>query len=140
MNLPGEREKVYRNRSHALPVRKMYVSHVEKVKKEKVDMEGMDGQKTRGVWIQWLIREEQGAENYALRLFTVKPGGVIPKHQHPWEHEIFVLEGEGIIGAGDKEVEVSAGNFAYIEPDIPHWYRNTGEKEWKFLCIIPIRK
>ncbi|MCD6370263.1 MAG: cupin domain-containing protein [Thermoplasmata archaeon] len=118
----------------------MYVSHVDKVKKEKVEMKGMDGQHTKGVWIQWLIREEQGAENYALRLFTLEPGGTIPKHQHPWEHEIFVLEGKGIIGAGDREIEVSAGNFAYIEPDIPHWYRNTGEVVWKFLCIIPIKK
>ena len=118
----------------------MYVGHIEDVKKEKVDMEGMDGQKTKGVWIQWLIREDQGAENYALRLFTLEPGGVIPKHQHPWEHEIFILSGEGIIGAGETEVTVHEGNFLYIEPDIPHWYRNESDKELKFLCIIPIRK
>ncbi len=118
----------------------MYVSHVDKVKKEKVEMTGIDGEETRGVWIQWLIREEQGAENYAMRLFTVEPGGVIARHQHPWEHEIFVLEGKGIIGAGEEEVEVSAGNFAYIEPDVPHWYRNTGDGLWKFICIIPIKK
>ncbi len=118
----------------------MYVSHIEDVPKEKVDMEGIDGERTKGVWIQWLIREEQGAENYALRLFTMEPGGIIPKHQHPWEHEIFVLEGEGIIGAGDREVRVKAGKFLYIEPDVPHWYRNESDGEFKFLCIIPIRK
>ncbi len=118
----------------------MYISHIDDVKKEKVHMVGMDGTETKDVWIQWLIREEQGAENYALRLFTMGPGGIIPKHQHPWEHEIFVLEGEGIIGAGEREVKVHSGNFLYIEPDVPHWYRNESEEEFKFLCIIPIRK
>ena len=118
----------------------MYVSHIKDVPKERVDMEGMDGERTKGVWIQWLIREEQGAENYALRLFTVEPGGKIPKHQHPWEHEIFVLSGEGVVGAGEEEVKVREGNFLYIEPDVPHWYRNEGDGDFKFLCIIPIRR
>ena len=112
----------------------VYVSNINKVEKQKVVMEGI-----RGVWIQWLISKEQGAENYAMRLFTVEPNGVIPKHQHPWEHEIFILEGKGLIGAGDEEVEVKEGDFAYIEPNVPHWYRNTGNREWKFLCIIPMK-
>lgn len=112
----------------------MFASHINEVKKEKVEMEGAEG-----VWIQWLIAGKEGAKNYAMRLFTLEKGGRIPRHQHPWEHEIFVLEGHGIIGAGEEEKEVKAGNFAYIEPDIPHWYRNTGDSEWKFLCVIPIK-
>ncbi len=72
-----------------------------------------------------------------MRLFSVAPRTVIPKHQHPWEHEIFVLKGRGIIGARNEEKEVSEGNFAYIEPNVPHWYKNIGDEEWLFLCIIP---
>ena len=112
----------------------MKVSHINDVEKEKVEMEGAEG-----VWIQWLIAKKDGAENYAMRLFTIEKGGKIPIHQHPWEHEIFVLEGKGIIGAGEEEREVRKGSFAYVEPDIPHWYRNTGDGEWKFLCIIPMK-
>ena len=112
----------------------MYLSKVKDVEKEKVDMKGVE--KT---WIQWLIASKEGAGNYAMRLFTVEPGGVIGKHNHPWEHEIYFLEGKGIVGAGEEEKEVEPGNFAYIEPDIPHWYRNTGESDWKFLCIIPMK-
>ncbi len=112
----------------------MIVSHINDVEKEKVEMEGAEG-----VWIQWLVAKKDGAENYAMRRFTLERGGKIPRHQHPWEHEIFVLEGQGIIGAGEEEREVKAGSFAYVEPDIPHWYRNTGDGEWKFLCVIPIK-
>ncbi len=117
----------------------MYVSHIDEVKKEKVEMMGADGSTAKGTWIQWLISKEQGAENYAMRLFTLEPGGIIPRHQHPWEHEIFVIKGRGVIGAGDEEREVIEGSFAYIPPDVPHWYRNTGDEEWKFICVIPIR-
>ncbi len=113
----------------------MYVSHIDKVEKQKVEMEG-----AKGAWIQWLIKDTEGAENYAMRLFTLEPGAEIPRHMHPWEHEIFILEGKGVIGAGEEEVEVHEGNFLYIEPDVPHWYKNTGDREWKFLCIIPIVK
>jgi len=112
----------------------MYLGHIDDVKKEKVKMEG-----TSGTYIQWLISKRQGAENYAMRLFTLEPGGKIAKHQHPWEHEIYVLQGEGKIGAGEEEVVAKAGNFLYIEPDVPHWYENTGTGDMKFLCIIPMK-
>ncbi len=108
----------------------MYVSHISKIRKEEVDI-------AKNVWVQWLITKEHGAKNFAMRLFTVAPGASIPKHQHPWEHEIFVLKGYGIIGAGNEEREVGEGNFAYIQPDVPHWYRNIGDEEWIFLCMIP---
>ena len=110
------------------------MGNINNVKKEKVEMEGAE--KT---WIQWLITKKQGAENYAMRLFTIEVNGKIPRHQHPWEHEIFVLEGNGIIGCFDEEKEVKEGDFLYIEPDVPHWYKNNGNKPWKFLCIIPYK-
>ncbi|MCD6474369.1 MAG: cupin domain-containing protein [Thermoplasmata archaeon] len=112
----------------------MYHNNINNVKKEKVEMEG-----AVGAWIQWLITKERGAANYAMRLFTIEPDGKIPRHQHPWEHEIFVLEGTGIIGCCEEEKEVKEGDFLYIEPDVPHWYRNNGDKPWKFLCIIPYK-
>ncbi len=113
----------------------MYIGNIDKVKKEKVDMEGSE--KT---WIQWLITNKQGAERYAMRLFTMEPGGVIARHEHPWEHEIFILEGNGVVGCCDDEMEVKPGDFLYIEPNVPHWYKNNGKNEFKFLCIIPYLK
>lgn len=46
--------------------------------------------------IRWLITKKDGAENFAMRLFEVEPNGYTPWHQHDWEHEVFILEGEGI--------------------------------------------
>ena len=43
--------------------------------------------------IRWLITKEIGAKNFAMRLFEMKSGGSSPYHSHPWEHEVFILEG-----------------------------------------------
>jgi len=113
----------------------LYITHVDKVEKKPVDFKG-----AKDAYIQWLVDPSAGAKNFAMRMFTIKPGGEIPKHSHWYEHEIFVLKGKGVIGAGDKEYEVSEGNVIYVPPNIPHWYRNTGSEDWVFICVIPLRK
>jgi len=112
-----------------------YITHVKNVKVKPVEMEG-----AKGAYVQWLIDSSKGAERFAMRIFTIKPGGVIPRHSHWYEHEIYVVKGGGIIGAGDKEYEVYEGNAIYVPPNIPHWYRNNRSEDWVFICIIPLKK
>ncbi len=58
-----------------------------------------------GVKIRWLITEETGAPNFAMRQFTVAPGGSTPQHTHSWEHEAYILEGSGTIQGGEEVKE-----------------------------------
>ena len=55
------------------------------------------------VTVRWLITKEMGAEHFAMRLFELESGGYTPLHVHDWEHEVFILEGEGLVVAGDEE-------------------------------------
>ncbi len=112
----------------------MYIGDVRDVRKEKVTVGD-----TVHTYIQWLITKDQGAENYAMRFFTIKPKGKISRHSHPWEHEIYMLHGTCKIGAGEEEVIAKEGNFLYIEPDVPHWYENVGDDDVQFICIIPMK-
>jgi len=41
--------------------------------------------------IRWLNNE--GSRNFAVRNIEIESNGYSPCHSHPWEHEIFVLEG-----------------------------------------------
>ncbi len=109
----------------------MYAKHYTEIEKEKTSHEG--------VYIRRLIDKKAGAKNYVMRMFELEPGAEIPKHSHPREHEIYVLEGEGIIGAGDEEVLVKPGYVLFIPENIPHRYKNTGSTVRKFLCIIPCK-
>lgn len=88
--------------------------------------------------IEWLVDRHDGAPNFEMRRFTIKPGGSIPRHYHPdIEHEQYVLKGRYKIGIGDKVHEVKAGDSVYIPAGTPHWYRNTGKVNAEFLCVVP---
>ena len=114
----------------------MYLSNIDKVKLEDVVMEGASKVK-----IQWLINEQTGAPNFAMRLFTVGEGGHTPLHKHDFEHEILVFSGKGILVDGTgKEQTIERGNFAYVPPNETHQFRNAGKEELKFICLVPIKK
>ncbi len=93
----------------------------------------------RGLKVRWLITREDGAENFAMRLFELEPQGYSPHHTHDWEHEVYVLEGRGVIKIGDVEHEVEPGYFAFIPPNEPHSIINRGDKPLRFLCLIPYK-
>jgi quercetin dioxygenase-like cupin family protein len=95
------------------------------------------GEGASGLKVRWLITKDIGAENFAMRLFEMNPGGHSPLHSHDWEHEVFVLEGEGVVVAGSEEIEFKAGDAIFVPPNEKHQFKNTGKKLVKFLCLVP---
>ena len=59
--------------------------------------------------IQVLISSQEGP-NFALRKFSMLPGGGMPRHTNTVEHEQYVLRGRAKIGIGDEIHEVKAGD------------------------------
>jgi len=86
--------------------------------------------------IQVLISAQEGP-HFALRRFVMEPGGGMPNHTNTVEHEQYVLRGRARIGIAADEFEVRAGDVVFIPAGVPHWYRNEGEEDFEFLCIIP---
>ena len=84
-----------------------------------------------------LLDESDGTPHFALRRFTLAPGATVPEHTNEVEHEQYVLEGEYVVGVGDEEYEVSAGDSLLIPAGTIHWYRNEGDTEGAFLCAVP---
>ena len=88
--------------------------------------------------IEWLIDRNDGAPNFELRKFRIRPGGSIPKHYHPAiEHEQYVLAGKYEVGIGKKTHRLKAGDSLFIPAGTIHWYTNKGKKDAEFLCIVP---
>jgi quercetin dioxygenase-like cupin family protein len=87
--------------------------------------------------VRWLITKEIGAKNFAMRLFEMEPGGFSPWHSHPWEHEVFILEGDGLLMSENGENTFTAGDVAFIPANEKHQLKNNGKKPVKFLCLIP---
>jgi len=91
----------------------------------------------KGLTVRWLIDEKTGAENFFMRLFEMQPGGWSPLHNHPWEHEAFVLEGEGVVSDAKIERPLKKGHVIYIPPEETHQFKNNGRTPLRFLCLIP---
>ncbi len=89
----------------------------------------------KGTYIKWVFSPKDGVPNFSMRIFRVEAGGHIPEHSHPWEHEILVLKGRGVIRIGNEEFEVREGNAIFVPPDVPHEY--FAHEEMMFLCMIP---
>ena len=90
-----------------------------------------------GVSIRWLIGENVNAPNFATRLIELDPGSATEHHQHPWEHEVFVLEGTGVVLDADSEQALSPGSCVYVAPNETHNFRNTGDRILRFICVVP---
>lgn len=113
----------------------MKIVHYTQIESSPVETEG-----AQGVTIRWLISESDGAPNFAMRLFEVEPGGQTPLHTHSWEHELFVLEGEGVVWQEGEEMPIQSGTVVYVSPGEKHCFRNKGSQVLRFLCLIPIRQ
>lgn len=110
----------------------MKVAHYEQIEQEPVAMEG-----AVGVRFRCLIGERDGAPSFTMRQFEIAPGGCTPKHTHAYEHEVFVLEGSGVVLEGNDERPIREGSVVFVVPNEVHQFRNTGPTPLKFLCLIP---
>ena len=84
-----------------------------------------------------LVGPEHGAPNLAIRRFELEPGAEVPEHTNEIEHEQYVLEGEYVVGIGDEEHTVSAGDSLLVPAGAVHWYHNDGDERGAFLCAVP---
>jgi quercetin dioxygenase-like cupin family protein len=91
----------------------------------------------KNIKVRWLISKRDLAQNFAMRLFEIKPGGYSPLHQHDWEHEVFILEGTGFVKDQTTEQPLKPGDFLFIKPMEWHQLINRSSSTLKFLCLIP---
>jgi quercetin dioxygenase-like cupin family protein len=71
------------------------------------------------------ISAATGSPNTLVYL-EVDPGERIPLHTHTAEEVFVVLEGTGVVTAGDEQWEASAGAIAVAPAFVRHGWENTG--------------
>ena len=92
-----------------------------------------------GVGLRWVIGKNEGAPNFAMRIIEVQPGCATPHHQHEWEHEVFVIEGQGLVRGSQGDRPVEYGSVVFVPGNEPHQFVNKGDKVLRFICVIPNR-
>ena len=110
----------------------MKVHPVNEIPKEPVTAFG-----STGTFIQWLRKPEE-ASHFMLRRFELVKSAQIGVHQHPEEHQMFILTGPIILIDGEgAETRANTGDFVYMPPEELHGYKNPNEFTVSFLCGIP---
>ena len=84
-----------------------------------------------------LVSPKEGWDDYVMRLVEVAPGGYTPKHNHPWPHINFMVEGRGELLMDGEYQSVNAGSYAYVPGNMEHQFRNNSHHVFKFICIVP---
>ena len=110
----------------------MKVMHTTDVEAKPVEMDGASN-----CTVRWLVDHNDGAPTFAMRQFDVEPGGHTPRHSHPYEHEIYVIDGDGVVVEGETERPLTKGDFIYVAPNEVHQFRNLGARTMRFLCMVP---
>lgn len=109
------------------PAKSMKIRYKDK-EKEEVD---------EGIFRIWLIDESLGAKNFFMRMFEILPGKGTKEDKHPYEHEIFVVSGEGKIKTGNTWEDMYPGDAFFIPGNVIHSIKNSGKEMLKFICIVP---
>ena len=111
----------------------MHVRRADEVEGRAMKMEGADG-----VTMRLMVGRSDGAPNFAMRHFTVEPGGHTPRHSHDYEHEVFVVEGAGRVEQDGEFGDLQPGDVVFIRPNVLHQFVNGGQTPFKFLCLVPV--
>jgi quercetin dioxygenase-like cupin family protein len=107
-------------------------------KEENVEPTEVNEKDIEGVSMKVVISPEAGAPNFVMRVFDIQPGGHTAYHTHAWEHEVYVLEGKGMVRQGEKEHLLEKGSFVLVPPGEEHNFANTGDGLFRFICVVPI--
>ena len=104
----------------------MIKKHIHYLDEEAIEMTEAGA---HGIKMRTVIAEEDGAPNFLMRVISFQANAASPNHSHPWEHETFVISGNGIIEVDGKTVNLKPGDVVYVPPGADHCFRTTEPME-----------
>jgi quercetin dioxygenase-like cupin family protein len=104
-----------------------------------VPLEEMTKQGASNAKVRYLIDERQGSERFALRLYSIEKGGHTPLDEHEYEHQVYILSGQGLLRQAKDEHTprrtLKAGDTVFIPPNAVHQFINEKDEPLVFLCV-----
>ncbi len=105
---------------------------------EEIEGQPMQMKGVKDVTMRMMVGRADGAPTFAMRHFTVEPGGNTPRHSHNYEHEVYILEGAGRVEYDGSFHDVRAGDVLLVEPNKMHQFTANTPEALKFFCFVPI--
>jgi len=100
----------------------------------------MDG--VKGASMAVMIGRDDQAPHFAMRSFAVEPGGHTPKHQHDYEHEVYVVAGQASVLLEGQQHELRAGDSVLVPANELHQFTvsDGATEHFRFLCMVPVEQ
>ena len=89
----------------------------------------------RGITLRWAIGEKDGADNFFMRIIDFEAGSVSPSHSHQYEHEMFIINGQGSVELEGEIRELKKGDVLFVPPSAHHCFKSADGME--MICLIP---
>ncbi len=112
----------------------MYLTDLDKT--EEVDITPEKLKEKGKATVRWLLGEPEGAPNFEMRYFSLSGEISTEWHSHAWEHQVFVIEGQGKFRSAEKEVDLGPGSAVFVPPGEEHHFICPGGK-FDFICVVP---
>ena len=91
-----------------------------------------------GVTMHVVAGPDDGVPNFVMRVFELEPSSHTPFHEHPWEHEVYVVSGKGSVQSKDGDTQLSPGDAIFVKPGEKHCFNNVGSDKFRFVCLVPL--
>ena len=85
-----------------------------------------------------VLGPEDGVPNYVMLWVQHPPGGSSAQHVHPWEHQAYIVEGEGVVWVEGEEYPIKAGDAVLVPPGVEHQFRNRGAGTLSRVTVNPL--
>jgi quercetin dioxygenase-like cupin family protein len=101
-------------------------------------VEDLSKESASNVRVRYLIDERQDSNHFSLRLYTVEKNGHRPLDQHEYEHQVYILQGQGSLKeekSGSALRDLREGDSIFIPSNAVHQFINERDEPLVFLCV-----
>ena len=103
------------------------------VSKLSIDEEG-----AQGMSLQWLTADNlELSPQFCTRKICLDSYGTTPERETSWEHQLYVLSGEGLLVEKARESLIQEGATVLVRPNAAFKVKNTGKARLIYLDIVP---
>jgi quercetin dioxygenase-like cupin family protein len=101
------------------------------------DIKGTTPTGTKDMDFKQLIAKNMEAPHFYMRLIDISPAGHTERHSHDWEHEVYVVQGSGMVALKNRDEGIVQGDAVFIEPNEMHEFINSSDSLLRVICVIP---
>jgi len=112
----------------------MLIKNIQDMPAVPVNMEG-----ARQVQVRVIFGPKDNAPTFAMRVFELAPGGHTPYHQHNFEHEVLILDGQIAVITANGSQPLKIHDTLLVPPNESHQFKNLSDTQTaRFMCLVPI--